>query len=290
MGPLTATQPIDYPNYPNAPATLAKRGKSEIVRTGFQSKGVIAFMAISRLVIAFCVLAAWGRSEEKSVEGEWVQLFNGKDLTGWTPKIKGYETGDNFGDTFRVEDGKIKVAYDAYENFDERFGHLFFERPFSNYVIRVEYRFVGEQCRGGPGWAQRNSGVMVHGQTPETMSKDQDFPASIEVQLLGGIGRGDRPTANLCTPGTHVVMEGELVKRHCTNSKSMTYSGDQWVTVEVEVRGSKSIKHIVDGQVVLEYNQPQLDDGKLLEQGTISLQSESHPVEFRKVELRELDD
>jgi hypothetical protein len=108
------------------------------------------------------------------------------------------------------------------------------------------------------------------------------------VQLLGGSGSGERPTANLCTPGTDVEMDGKLVKRHCTSSTSKTYHGDQWVTVEIEVRGSESIKHLIDGQVVLEYAKPQLDDGTLLTGGTISLQSESHPVEFRKVELRKL--
>ncbi|MCA9269953.1 MAG: DUF1080 domain-containing protein, partial [Planctomycetales bacterium] len=174
--------------------------------------------------------------------------------------------------------------------------------PFSNYIIRVEYRFTGEQCAGGPGWAFRNSGIMVHGQTPESMTKDQDFPVSIEVQLLGGKGEGERTTANLCTPGTHVVMDGKLVKRHCTNSTSKTYHGDQWVTVEVEVRGSKLIRHKVNGETVMEYTEPQLDDADadakklikdgvvLLTGGSISLQSESHPVEFRKVELMRLED
>ncbi len=233
---------------------------------------------------------------------EWVQLFNGKDLTGWKVKIRGYDLGENFGNTFRVEDGLLKVAFDQYEKFDNKFGHIFYEKPFSNYVIRVEYRFVGEQVPGGPGWAFRNSGIMIHGQTPESMAKDQSFPVSIEVQLLGGSGRGERSTVNLCTPGTNVVMDDKLVTRHCNSSTSKTYHGDQWVTVEVEVRGNKVIRHIIDGKTVLEYNQPQLDpndgdakklikgDDLQLSGGSISLQSESHPVEFRKVEIRQLKD
>jgi hypothetical protein len=229
-------------------------------------------------------------------------LFNGKDLEGWTPKIRGYPLGENFANTFRVEDGVLKVAYDGYDNFQDRFGHLFYQHEFSNYVLRLEYRFTGEQAPGGAGWALRNSGVMIHGQKPETMARDQKFPVSIEVQLLGGTGQGPRPTANLCTPGTHVVMDGQLVKRHCTSSQSKTYDGDQWVTVEIEVHGNKLIRHLIDGQSVLEYSQPQLDeqDGeaqlllksgtpRMLSGGTISLQSESHPVEFRKVQLRKLE-
>jgi hypothetical protein len=232
---------------------------------------------------------------------EWIPLFNGKDLTGWTPKIRGYESGDNFGNTFRVEDGILKVSYDAYDKFDERFGHLFYEKSFSNYIIRVEYRFTGEQCPGGPGWAIRNSGIMVHGQTPESMTKDQNFPVSIEVQLLAGNGKDPRTTANLCTPGTNVVIDGELIERHCTESGSKTYHGEQWVVAEVEVRGNEIIKHFINGDLVLDYNNPQLDpkdpdakrlivnDQLMLNSGTISLQSESHPVEFRKVEIKVLE-
>src|SRR4051794_20414403 len=120
---------------------------------------------------------------------DWVPLFNGKDLTGWTPKITKYPFGENFGDTFRVEDGLLKVRYDKYDQFDGKFGHLFYKDKFSDYVVRVEYRFVGEQCKGGPGWAIRNSGVMFHCQDPKTMRKDQEFPVSIEAQLLGGNGK-----------------------------------------------------------------------------------------------------
>jgi hypothetical protein len=254
-------------------------------------------------LLSLWILAAGAMGQENSRQEQWIPLFNGKDLSGWTPKIRGHELGDNFGETFRVEDGVLKVAYDKYDNFNNQFGHLFYKEPFSHYRLRVEYRFVGEQAPGGPGWAVRNSGVMVHGQAPHTMSKDQEFPVSIEVQLLGGSGTGQRTTANLCTPGTNVVMNGELVTRHCTNSKSKTYHGEQWVTAEIEVRGNQLIKHIVQGETVLEYSQPQLDERdadaqkllargaeKMLEGGTISLQSESHPVEFRKVELLKLDE
>ncbi len=229
------------------------------------------------------------KADDKAGNSEWIPLFNGKNLDGWKVKIRGHALGDNFGDTFRVVDGLLTVTYDTYEKFHDTFGHIFYEKPFSNYVIRVEYRFIGDQVPGGPGWAMRNSGVMVHGQSPESMGKDQKFPNSIEVQLLGGNGKDKRTTANLCTPGTNVVMNGKLFRPHCTKSKSKTYHGDQWITLDIEVRGDKQIKHIIDGKVVLEYSSPQLDNGTLLDKGTISLQSESHPVQFRKVELRELE-
>ncbi|MEM6570246.1 MAG: DUF1080 domain-containing protein [Planctomycetota bacterium] len=236
-------------------------------------------------------------------EPEWVALFDGESLDGWTPKITGHPAGENFANTFRVEDGVLRVAYDGYESFDGRFGHLFHEQQFSSYDLRIVYRFVGDQVPGGPGWAFRNSGVMLHGQTPESMGVDQNFPVSIEAQFLGQVADGgERSTANLCTPGTNVEMEGELVTDHCRNSTSATYRDDTWVTFEAQVRGNESIRHLVDGEVVLEYQRPQLDprDGDaqalteagaepMLAGGTISLQSESHPIEFKSVEIRVLD-
>jgi len=233
---------------------------------------------------------------------EWEVLFNGKDLTGWTPKFKGHELGVNYANTFRVEDGVLRVVYDGYSQFEGTFGHLFYKTPYSNYVLRVEYRFVGDQAPGGPGWALRNSGVMIHGQPPGTMAIGQDFPVSIEVQLLGGDGESERSNGNLCTPGTHVVMDGKLVTAHCTSSSSQTHHGEQWVTAEVEAHGNGRIIHRLNGKTVLEYEQPQLDPGdgdaqKLIKDGnvqlhggSISLQAESHPVEFRKVEIRVLTD
>ena len=242
-----------------------------------------------------------GPDSPNKQRGEWVSIFNGKDLTGWTPKIRGFKLGENYANTFRVQDGLLQVRYDGYDKFDERFGHLFYDGVYSKYRLRIEYRFVGEQATGGPGWAIRNSGVMLHGQRPETMAIDQDFPCSIEAQFLGGNGKDPRTTLNLCTPGTNVQIDGKLFTPHCTNSKSKTYHGDQWVTAEFEVLGNEVIRHSIDGQVVLEYQKPQLDpkdanakplirDGMiLLDRGTISLQSESHPIDFRKVEIMVLE-
>ena len=257
------------------------------------------------LAIAFALgmaLPVFAQAPTKPSEDGWVSLFNGKDLEGWTPKIRGYEFGDNFANTFRVENGAMKVGYEKYSKFDAKYGHLFYKTKFSDYKLRIEYRFVGEQCPGGPGWAFRNSGVMLHCQDPRSMGKDQEFPVSIEVQFLGGPKEGKRSTANVCTPGTNIVMDGKLITEHCNNSKSPTLRGDQWVTVEVEVHGNGQIKHIVNGETVLEYEKPQLDpkdrdaqklirerNGELmLSEGYISLQSESHPIEFRKVEILEL--
>ena len=252
------------------------------------------------MIIRFLLLTALSLSAQ--TKKDWLQLFNGKNLKDWKPKITGYPLGENFANTFRVSNKLLQVRYDGYDDFASKFGHLFYKNPYSYYIIAVEYRFVSDQAKNGPGWATRNSGIMVHGQDPKTMTKDQDFPISIEVQLLGGLGKGPRTTANLCTPGTNVVRDGKLFTPHCVNSKSKTYDGDGWVRVEVKVLGDEKVEHIIDGEVVLSYDKPQVgggnvskhdpsakQDGKLLTGGSISLQSESHPVDFRKVELLDLE-
>lgn len=226
----------------------------------------------------------------------WIQLFNGENVNDWHIKITGYELNDNYNNTFVVEDGLLKVRYKDYPEFNGQFGHIFYKQKFSHYKLRIEYRFVGEQAKNGPGWAFKNSGVMLHAQSPESMDTDQQFPVSIEAQFLGGNGTDKRPTANLCTPGTLVNYKGELYTEHCLNSGSETYHGEEWVNVEFIVRGDSIIHHIVEGDTVLTYTKPvigdlhnpnsyELPDGTPLKEGYIALQAESHPVEFRKVEL-----
>lgn len=257
----------------------------------------ILVIALALSLSAFSTVAqeAAARADKK----DWIQLFNGRSLEGWTVKIAKHKVGDNFGNTFRVENGLLKISYDQYSTLDGQFGHLFYKEKFSYYLIAVEYRFVGEQVKGAPEWAFRNNGVMVHSQSPESMGLDQDFPTSIEVQLLGGDGTHDRPNGNVCTPGTNIVMNGSLYTPHCYQLKAKTYHGDGWVRVVAEVLGSERITHYVEGVPVISYTKPQLGgdvkspeladrSGELLSEGYIALQAESHPTEFRKVELLNL--
>jgi hypothetical protein len=263
-----------------------------------------------QLLVATCAIGALAvspcRGDEAAVppdaDSEWIQLFNGKDLTGWTPKIVGHAAGDNYADTFRVEDGVLRVSYDKYAgDFNDRFGHLFYKEPFSNYLLRVEYRIVGKQYPGGPDWGYANSGIMIHGQSPESMGLNQLFPVSLEVQLLGSDEGKPQPTGSVCTPGMHIVIDGQLYTPHRMLSTAKSYPLGEWVTAEVEVHGGRLIRHKINGETVLEYSQPQLDEDdtdakqliaagaeKMITGGTISLQSESHPIEFRKVELKRL--
>ena len=242
------------------------------------------------------------KAQHEIAEGKWIQLFNGKDLKDWDIKITKHEAGDNYGNTFRVEDGLLKVRYDQYSDFDGQFGHIFYNKPYSAYLLVVQYRFTGQQVKGGPDWAVRNNGIMLHSQSANSMLKNQDFPVSIETQLLGGMGSGERTTANVCTPGTHIMMNNQLVTEHCISSSSKTYHGDQWVEVEMLVLRDSVVYNIVQGDTVFTYTKPQIggefvtnvdsavkQDGQLLKKGYIALQAESAPIDFRKIAIFDLE-
>jgi hypothetical protein len=239
-----------------------------------------------------------------SVEGKnRVDLFNGKNLDGWTAKINHHKTGDNFGNTFRAEDNMIKVRYDQYGEFNEQFGHLYYNTPFSHFKLKLEYRFTGEFKNDAPAYAILNSGVMFHSQDPHTMPVDQNWPISVEFQFNAGLGDGQpRPTGSMCSPGTHVVYNGKLDTRHCIVSSSRTYNKDEWIKAELVVYGDSLIFHLINGDTVLRYSKPQIGgnvvqnfdpeikkDGKLLSEGFIALQSEGQPIDFRNIQLLNLE-
>lgn len=253
--------------------------------------------------LAFLLLAIIFHPAAQAQEQQWIPLFNGTDLKDWIVKIHHHETGDNFGNTFRVQDSMIQVRYDQYGNFNDQFGHLYYKTPFSRYHLKLEYRFVGEWCKTAPSYTELNSGVMYHSQDPRTMPKEQDWPISIEMQFLAGLSDGKpRPTGNMCSPGTHIVYQGKLDTRHCINSSSKTYNKDEWIKVELIVLGDSLITHIINGDTVLQYSQPQIggpvvnrydpkqkQDGKLLSKGYIALQSEGQPIDFRNVMILNLE-
>jgi hypothetical protein len=251
--------------------------------TTYQLNNMKRILTLLLLAVLICFSC-----KTKTQTDNWISLFNGENLDGWDIKFSGNELNDNYANTFRVEDGLLKVSYDEYEAFDNKFGHIYFNQPFSHYKLRVEYRFVGEQVNGGPGWAFRNNGVMFHSQAASEIGFYQDFPVSIEAQLLGGNGTDERTNGNVCTPGTTIEIDGARIYDHCITSNSKTYHGDQWVTFELVVYGDSLAHHIIEGDTVMTYGKLQFDDGAPLTKGFIALQAESHATEFRKIELLEL--
>lgn len=256
---------------------------------------------MKNILILIIFTIACSPKEKDSLNKNWIPLFNGHDLTNWTPKFAGYEAGVNYKNTFRVEDGILKVSYNEYDSFNYEFGHLFTNTSFSNYRLRAEYRFTSDAIKNAPEWAHRNNGFMLHSQSAKTMLPNQNFPVSLEAQPLGGYSDGERSTMNLCTPGTNVILGDSLHTIHCINSRSKTYRGDQWVSVEMIVYGDSILHHLVEGDTVLTYYKPTiggdfLDDvdstlfiiGTPVKEGYIAIQAESHDTEFRKIELLDL--
>ena len=259
------------------------------------------FRALIFLIVVIPLTNCSPRPAANPDKEEWIQLFNGQNLDHWFIKIRGQELGVNYKNTFFVEDSLLKVRYHEYDSFRNEFGHLFHDKEFSHYRLRVTYRFVENQVTGGPGWAFRNNGVMLHSQSAESMGLNQDFPISLEMQLLGGNGTADRSTANLCTPGTNVRFADTLFTPHCINSSSETFHGDQWVEAEALVLGDSVLQHIIAGKTVLSYTKPEIGGGNVsglkpekatldgpLSKGHIAIQAESHPTDFKKIEILNL--
>ncbi|WP_367873681.1 DUF1080 domain-containing protein [Luteolibacter sp. Populi] len=256
----------------------------------------------SALVLAFGLAASLSCSAE---DRPWVKLFNGRNLDGWTPKVTGHPAGENPFNTFRVEDGILKVSYDAYGKFSGQYGHLYSNLAYSHYILRMEYRFDGKMMADAPSYVNLNSGVMYHSQPPQSLGLKQSFPVSLEFQFLADEGKGERPTGNVCTPGTNLEIEGKLVTQHIVESTAPTFPAEEWVKIELEVHGNKEVIHRVNGKEVLRYQRPQLDpEGRIeatkelyaagaeesLSFGNIALQAEGQGVWFRNIELKPLDE
>ena len=234
--------------------------------------------------------------------GQWISLFNGKDLDGWTIKIAGHELNDNYRNTFRAEDGLLKVSYDQYDKFGGRFGSIFYNKKLSHYWFRAEYRFVGKQASGAPSWAYQNSGIQFHSQAPESMSRTQEFPVCVEFDIVGAGLFGRHPTGDVCETGTSLKIGGAALHDKCSKLSQVAIPGEQWVTILAEVQGATRVRQIVNGALVVEYTDLTLDEkdadasrllnsgsDKQLASGYISIQANSHPIEFRRIEILPLD-
>lgn len=250
--------------------------------------------------IAFILCLTACLSADRAGHGEWISLFNGKDIDDWIVKIHHHDPGVNFGNTFRAEEGVIKVRYDQYENFNDQFAHLYYKTPFSHFHLKLEYRFTGDLQRGAPPYTVLNSGVMFHSQDPRKMLREQNWPISVEMQFLAGLSDGNpRPTGNMCSPGTDIVFQGSKYPGHCLNSSSKTFEKDAWVHAELIVLGDSQITHVIEGDTVLQYSKPTMGGGVVqgydtaiwrpgtpLTSGYIALQSEGQPIDFRNIEVR----
>jgi hypothetical protein len=255
------------------------------------------------LAIGFCLVGVSCHSNkitsDKSGNKKWISLFNGKDLQHWTPKIVGFKAGQNFGNTFRVENDILSTRYNAYDSFRNRFGALYYDKPFTNYRLKVDYRFVGELTAGAPSWGYKDGGIQYHCQSPQSLDVDQNFPVCLEFNLHGGNGKDENPTGDICASGMYIEIDGKRNTSYCTPPTiKRTFAGDEWITAEIDVRDGK-ITHYVNGEQVIHFENPRYDStnvpakkmiiaaNDLVKSGYISLQSNSHPMDFRKIEIME---
>ncbi|MGJ8643206.1 MAG: 3-keto-disaccharide hydrolase [Luteolibacter sp.] len=265
------------------------------------------------LLSAIIVLST-GQAEEavKAPEkGEWIKLFNGKDLTGW--KVNTGHSGDEesleANEIFQVRDGVLRV-YPGAENGSKQYNAtLVHEKKWESYHLRVEYRW-GENKFQPRMEAERDSGVLFHIHSePEKV-----WPPSVELQLGDGKPGDVRVTGDLClignsrgespseekkySPESPMQIRGQKdpgEKRREIRTKVVVHAEKpigEWNTVDLIVHGSEKAEFHVNGQLVNEVYGLKFRDGtgdwKLLDSGFIGLEAEWAQVEFRNVSIKPL--
>jgi hypothetical protein len=283
-------------------ALLSKSGKTRALLTAFAGSALLTTAAFA--------------GPNDSV---WTRLFNPKDTslsTNWDIHIRGEALNSDSRRTFRRaivgSDTVIEVNYDQYTGSwggdAGPFGHMGYKlRAFSYYLLRGEYQVWGTQATGGPSWAFQNNGFMLHSQPVNTMTLNQDFPISLEAQLYGP-GQGSS-TMNLCTPGTgfSTTPTGTVSSTHCVNAKNTTRAAlnTGWQKVSALVLGDSVIKFMAgaDGMdSVYQFYKPVYLSGNVsnppsgvpanntrLTGGYITIQSETHPFRFRRIDVLNLE-
>jgi hypothetical protein len=212
---------------------------------------------------------AGATSSTNGVGGAPVELFNGRDLSGWHMDVPAMDGDPAAIQPFIVRDGSLV-------SLGEPRGHLLTDASFSDYRLEVEYRFPGE-----PG----NSGVLVHASTPR-MLYDM-FPQSIEVQMMHEnagdfwcIGE-DITVPNMVErrgpPDTWGVVAGKARRiRNLTDDSEKPLG--EWNTLVVETVVDE-VKVWVNGDMVNHGTDATATHGR------IALQAEGAEVEFRRIRL-----
>ena len=200
-----------------------------------------------------------------------IQLFNGRDLSGWWPDVPTRDTTAEAPDSFVVRDGMLV-------SLGRPRGHLLTEASYRDYRLEVEYRFPGK-----PG----NCGVLVHASRLRALEKM--FPQSIEVQM-NHLHAGDF----WCIQENIEVPDMESRRPRKEGQKYGGSEGDarrilnltdnsekppgEWNTMIVETRG-RTLKVWVNGDLVNEGFNSTADRGR------IAIQAEGSEVEFRRVQI-----
>lgn len=198
-----------------------------------------------------------------------IQLFNGKDLSGWHIDVPAMDTDAAAKNPFIVRNGMLV-------SLGKPGGHIITDKEYSNYRLQVEYRFPS-----APG----NSGVLVHSSTPRTLYKM--FPQSIEVQL-------EHNNAGDFWCIVQDITVPDMEKRRGPKEKWGTTDGKERRILNLTDNSEKPvgewnrmiIECVADTVKVWE-NGDLVNYGynATAQKGQIALQSEGSEVEFRKLEL-----
>lgn len=236
-------------------------------------------------------------------QGQWRDLFNGKDLKNWQVAIAGQEPGKDPDQLVQVRDGNIHMYADTDENANVPFGVIVHEEEFSHYHLSLEYRWTGKK------FAPRKEAIRDAGLLYHSTETNMVWPESVEYQIQEGdtgdivfIRTGgftwmhpnpEKAPEGQGKPGLLPEHGGYLMPR-VTNT--WDYIGrfpvldrnEGWNQVEILVRGADYAEHMVNGKTKARLFDLQNQDGSPRSKGKISLQLEGAEIEYRNIRIRPL--
>ena len=225
---------------------------------------------------------------------EWISLFNGKNLDGWTTFLSSEGRNRDPQGVFKAENGMLHILDVPNRGQRQAFGYLATNRSYGDYHLRFQYRW-GDKRFVPRDRAKRDSGVVYHIQ-----GSDRVWPKSVELQVQEG-DTGDFWLLGGVTMETTVASTGGDPKRYREGGVPYTTragsyvrvakdrtrdSRSGWNTVELIVRGDSAV-HIVNGEVV-NRGEHLRSSGKPLTAGRIAFQAEGAEVYYRNIELKPL--
>jgi hypothetical protein len=216
-------------------------------------------------------------------------LFNGRDLSGWCVALEGRRPGEDPNGVFRVSDGVMRVS-------GEETGGIVSEKSYRDYVLRVEYRWVGKSVGSRLGMAA-DTGVLYHSQG-EMFAWNGLWMRSFECNILRGrtgdfiiVSDKGAPVRYAATVEGRVVADeanisnwfrlGSWANTEDTPDVFPERRYGEWNRLEIVCDGSR-VEHWLNDVLVFEA------ENLTPSQGRIQIQSEGHPVEFRRIDLKAL--
>jgi hypothetical protein len=247
-----------------------------------------------------------------AADERWIQLFNGKDLKGWSTFLQKQNKNEDPSKVFQVQNGAIHVYGNRSAGTVVPAGYLASDAEFANYHLRLEYKW-GAKKFAPRDKQRRDAGLLYHVTAPDVI-----WPRCIECQIQENdtgdcfTVRGTQLSAsiemeNIETPGGFKLLprykpEDRGGKQQTVGEggiarivKSSIHERDGWNMVELIIRGCDDTVHIVNGHTVFNGSDLRQLNAKNkswepLTHGRIALQAEFAEVFYRNVEIRPIPD